>query len=220
MTDIIFPSDNEYGIPVLKKQEAGLGAESPVIVWGSTARSIKSAGTVCFYCDDYRFNALWSHPERLMDSGAGAVVECNYSIFDDTPMAVAIWHTFRKRWLARFWQEAGLNIWVDICVPPHYAAINLIGVPRGWGHYATAAWDSRVQDLDLELDVACNNAAGYPFTLLVYGGGSRVTQWCKESQADGKPIIRVGHRSDARKRHGQWNREKSRTDLDTDSVND
>ncbi len=207
MPDIIFPSDNEYGIPVLNKQSANFGVVAPVIVWGSTARTVKTAGTICYYCDDYRFNAIWQDPSRVLASGAGAVVEPNYSVFDDTPPAVAIWHTFRKRWLARFWQDAGMTVWVDICVSPHLQHINLLGVPRGWGHYATCAWDSRVSDLELELNVAKSHAAGYSYSVMVYGGGKKVGAECARLQALGHPIIRVGHRSDARKKVGQWNRE-------------
>lgn len=207
--ELIFPSDNEYGIPALLPQkDKSLGVQQPVIVWGSTARTVKQAGTICFYTDDYRFNALWQAPERALDSCAGAVVEPNYSIMDDTPAAVAIWHTYRKRWLARFLQDASLTVWVDLCVPLHFQHINLLGVPRTWGHYATAAWDSRVGDLDHELETARKHASGYPFCLLVYGGGSKVTQWVVKSQAEGNPIVRAGHRADARKRPGQGTRQK------------
>lgn len=214
MTDLLFPSDNEYGIPVLERQPQQLGVQAPVIVWGSTSRSVKDAGTICMYTDDYRFEALWRHPERLLASGAGAVVEPNYSIFNDTPVAVAIWYTYRKRWLARFWQNAGLTVWVDLCVPPHFQHINLLGVPRGWSNYATAAWDARVDDLALELQVAKTHAAGYPFTMMVYGGGRKVTLECAKLQALGEPIVRVGQRSDARKRPGQWTREHANSATD------
>lgn len=211
MPDLLFPTDNEYGIPSLLPQQP-VGVNAPVIVWGSTARDTKHAGTICFYCDDYRFAAVWDHPERVLASGAGAIVEPNYSVLDDTPMAVALWHTYRKRWLARYMQQAGLTVWVDLCVPSHFSAVNLIGVPRGWGQYATAAWDARVTDIEEELDVAKRHAAGYPFTLMVYGGGKRVTTECARLQAIGHPIVRVGHRSDARKRLGQGTRERLLTE--------
>lgn len=220
MTDLLFPSDNEYGIPSLLIQQQQLAVQAPVIVWGSTARDVRTAGTLCFYCDDYRFNALWSHPERVLDTGAGAVVEPNYSVLTDTPVAVALWHTYRKRWLGRFFQNAGMTVWVDLCCPVNLQHINLIGVPRGYQNYATAAWDARVDDLDHELETARNNAAGYPFSFLVYGGGRKVTQWASESQAKGNPVIRVGHRADARKRAGQWNREKDRAKLDNETLTD
>lgn len=220
MTDIIYPSDNEYGIPVLKSQSHfSLGVEQPVIVWGSKSRSIKQAGTICFYTDDYRFNGVWNDPTTALLPGAGAYVEPNFSVFDSSPLATVIWQTYRKRWLARFLQEAGCTVFVDLCVPDHFAHVNLLGVPRGWQHYATAAWDARIADLELEYSVAKRHSAGYDFTLLVYGGGKMVTQWCAESQAKGYPVVRAGHRSDARKRPGEWTRKKQK-ELDAGNVND
>ncbi len=214
MSDLLFPSDNEYGIPVLEKQPLQLGVPQPVIVWGSTSRSIKNAGTLAYYTDDYRFEALWRRPEAALETGAGAAVECNFTITDSSPLAVVIWQTYRKRYLARFWQNAGISIYVDLCVPPHFQHINLLGVPRTWGQYATAAWDSRLADLELELKVAKSHAAGFPYSVIVYGGGKKVGTECARLQALGHPIIRVAHRSDARKKIGQWNREHSTTEIE------
>lgn len=205
MADEIFPSDNEWGVPslTLSHQEATPPAvTAPVVVWGSTRRRRVDVGTWCFYADDYRFSAVWADPDAPL--GAGATVECNYSIFDDSPAAVALWAVYRKRWLAAYWQRAGAEVWVDLCVAQRHAALNLLGVPRGWQRYATAGWDSRVSDLDAEMQLASQHAAGWPFTLIVYGGGRAVTEWCL-----GRPnVVRVGHRSDARKRPGEGSRRR------------
>ncbi len=215
--DLIYPSDNEYGIPMLLDQrDKPLGVQQPVIVWGSTARTVKDAGTICFWTDDYRFNALWNNPEKLLNSFAGAVVEPNYSVVDDSVPAVVIWNTYKKRWLARFWQEAGLVVWVDLCVPSHFQHINLLGVPRGFGQYATAAWDARAHEIEKEYAVAKRQAAGESFTLMVYGGGKKVTAVCARMQDEGKSIVRVAHRSDARPRAGQGTRERLSKEKETD----
>lgn len=202
MSDILWATDNEYGVPALILGEADLtppGVVAPVVVWGSTRRSSVKTGTLCFYTDDYRFAGLWNASELPR---AGAVCEPNYSVFADTPVAVAMWATYRKRWLARQWQADGATVWVDLCVAREHMWINLLGVPRGWQRYSTAAWDSRVNELDSELETARAHAAGYPFTLLVYGGGKAVREWCT-----GRPnVVHVGHRSDARKRPGQGSR--------------
>ncbi len=212
--DLLFPSDNEYGIPVLERQPQQLGLPQPVIVWGSTARSVKQSGCLAFFTDDYRFEALWRSPEAVLATGAGAAFECNFTITDSSPLAVVIWQTYRKRYLSRFWQNSGMSIWIDLCVPPHFQHINLLGVPRGFGQFCTSAWDSRIGDLELELEVARKHAAGYPYTVAVYGGGKKVGAECARLQALDYPIVRCAHRSDARKRAGQWTREHSTSEIE------
>lgn len=53
------------------------------------------------------------------------------------------------------------------------------------------------------LATAEQQAAGYPFTLLVYGGGKLVAQWAKRPN-----VVHVGHRASVRKRPGQGSRAK------------
>lgn len=206
--DLLFPTDNEWGIPALT-----LGApcsapppvQAPFIPWGSVRRTAHAA-TWCFYVDDYRFTNVWADPDAPLRTSAGALVECNFSVFDDSPAAVAIWAIYRKRWLSAYWQRAGVAVWVDLCVAPRHAALNLLGVPRGWQRYATAAWDARVGDLDGEFEVARGHAAGWPFTLLVYGGGKAVAEWCAQHPG----VVHVGHRSSDRHRPGESARARAR----------
>jgi hypothetical protein len=205
VADLLFPSDNEWGVPALtlgEPEAAPPAVTAPIAVWGSTTRRSQVA-TWCFYCDDYRFAGLWREPDAALIGGAGALVEPNYSVFDDSPAAVAIWAVYRKRWLAAYWQRAGASVWVDVCVAHRHAALNLLGVPRGWQRYATAGWDARVGDLDFELELCRRHAAGWPFTLMVYGGGQLVTEWCRRAD-----VVHVGHRADARKRPGEGTRRR------------
>lgn len=204
MPDLLFPSDNEWGVPALALGAPELAAPSvqaPVHAWGSVSRS-SHAATWCFYVDDYRFDALWAKPDAPLATGAAALVEANFSVFDDSPAAVALWATYRKRWLSAYWQRAGASVWVDLCASHRHASLNLLGVPRGWQRFATAGWDSRVGDLDEELGLARRHAAGWPFTLLVYGGGAAVNEWCN-GRAE---VVHVGRRADARKRPGEGTR--------------
>ena len=97
--DAVFPSNNEYEIPVLDLNMQAEYIESPVKIWGNQTRRQKFAGTWAFYCKDYKFTALWKHPEALLNTGASVAVEPNFSTSQDMPHAVALYGIFRKRWL-------------------------------------------------------------------------------------------------------------------------
>lgn len=79
--------------------------------WGQTSRAKRNSGTWHHFTADYRFSALEKRPQQLIETGCVASVEINYSVFDDTPLAVAFHTIYKKRWIARTWQEAGI-VWL------------------------------------------------------------------------------------------------------------
>lgn len=212
MPDLIFPSSNKWGIPDLTPEPASPhrpALHAPFVAWGSVARKANPGGTWGFYVDDYRFDGVWRDPDVVLRTGAGAMVEPNYSVFEDTPAAVAMWAVYRKRWLAAYWQRAGAAVWVDLCMPEAHGELALLGVPTGWQRFATAGWDRRVADLDTELAWAVERSAGAAFTLLVYGGGREVREWC-QSRAGAMHCPRA---SDGKHRPGEGTRRKARRAL-------
>lgn len=176
MPDITWPSSNEFDIPDLLPHVQPIGPELPIAAWGSVNRKNSFHGTVHFYVDDYRFSAIWSNPDTLAEVGANGAIEPNFSVFDQSTFPVALWATYRKRWLARYWQEQGIPVWVDLNVSETHSELNLLGVPMGWTRYATRGYDSRIADLHREIGVARSHAAGAPFMVLVYGGGKAVRE--------------------------------------------
>lgn len=176
--DLIYPSSNELEIPdiVLEHQDS---VDVPLVAWGSRSRRGEFRGTWHFYVDDYRFSQIWERPERLCATGALGAVEPNFSVYEQTPFPVALWATYRKRWLARFWQSRGLSVWVDLNVSEAHSEINLIGVPRGWKWFATRGYDERIEDLRREHALAVMHAEATPI-LLVYGGGKTVAECVRE----------------------------------------
>jgi hypothetical protein len=170
------------------------------------ARKANPGGTWGFYVDDYRFDGVWRDPDAALRTGAAAFVEVNYSVFEDTPRAVAVERVYRKRWLAAYWQRAGASVWVDLCMPEVHADLALLGVPVGWQRFATAGWDRRVGDLDTELEWAVERSGGHPFTLLVYGGGAEVRAWCQERAG----VLHCPRATDSKHRPGQGTRSAAR----------
>lgn len=181
--DCLWPSDNQAGVPALRADREALALDLPVNVWGARVgrtRLTKLGGTLFFYTEDYRFEKLWKDPTPVV---TGSVINCgevNFSVYQQTPPAVAFYQTYRKRWLSRYWQECGLRIFVDLNVAPYYHDINLLGVPKGWRSYCTAGYVDRLTYTEQELAVAQRHAEGRPLIFVVYGGGKAVREWCLE----------------------------------------
>lgn len=180
--DAIFPTDNEYGIPLLKASLQPSMLVSPFCAWGEKAgaRTRRISGTWHFYTEDYRFQALWSDPSPVLNSGCVAIVEPNFSCYTDMPMAVGLYRIYQKRWLARFWQEHGVKVLVDLNVAPPFAALNLLGVPHGWRAWATRGYAGRLEDTAAELAIAREHAGTDDLLFVVYGGGKAVRAWCQQ----------------------------------------
>ena len=179
--DAVWPTDNDWGVPVLDVNMQADAVDLPVQEWGASGRKAKMNGTYHFYVDDYRFEALWLDPSPIVNSGCVNVVEPNYSTNVQMPRAVVLWFTYRKRWLARWWQSKGVRIFVDLDVNPLLTDLNLMGVPKGWKSYACymRQSDHFDEELDHFLDVAKKHRGGDDVLLLVVGGNQTVQEMCK-----------------------------------------
>jgi hypothetical protein len=176
--DALFPSDNEYGIPNLRIERQADFADLPIRGWGSVARKNRMRGTWHFYVDDDKFKALWKHPASVLETRCIGAVEPNFSTDDQMPLAVAVYRIYQKRWLARYWQQYELPVWVDLYVAPPFYKLNLMGVPEGWRSYATSATDARLDLLREHASLAKEHAGMNPIRFMVYGGGRKVKELC------------------------------------------
>lgn len=177
--DALFPTDNGYDIPTLNQALQGDFVDAPVRGWGSVPRTTKMRGTWHFYLDDYKFSAVWKSPDRVLKTAAVSVIEPNFTTDDQMPLAVCLYRIYQKRWLARYWQEHGLRVFVDLNVAEKCDGLNLLGVPAGWRAYATSAADYCLPALERQADLAYRHA-GRDILLLVYGGGPKIRELCKD----------------------------------------
>ena len=178
--DALWPTDNEWGIPLLDATLQASAVELPVSLWGAVQRKARMRGTWLFYCDDYRFEALWSDPSDVVNTQCRAVVEPNFTVGPQTPKAVALWQVYRKRWLARWWQSFGIRTLVDVNIDmATFADIALLGVPEGWKAYATRGYSDRIGFTIMEYEAAKTHAGCEPLFLL-YGGGKACQELAKE----------------------------------------
>jgi len=181
--DTLFPHTKDLEIPKLDITKQAKFYNLPIRGWDSTSRRGRFRGTWHFYVDDRKFTALWKHPESILKTKAISCVECNFSTDYQMPYPVVLYRVFQKRWLARYWQECGLEIFVDLNVADNdnWYKLNFEGVPKGWRSYATSASSSRLEVLQRQADIAKYHAEGEKLRFLVYGGGKKVAEMCAEN---------------------------------------
>lgn len=178
--DCLFPTDNQMEIPTLRLDRQPKCVELPVYCFGEQKRStdMKEHGILHFYTDDYRWESIYKHPEKILKYNPGAIVEPNYSLFNETPVAFGLQGIYKKRWIARAMQEKGIGVFVDLNVAVKFMAMNLFGVPKGYGAFCTRGYSDRLPALEYEYMVAERVADGNLLTFMVYGGGEVVKEWC------------------------------------------
>lgn len=180
MGDFVYPTNNQYEIPVLLLDNQPVHVELPFTPWGVESRYKKMMATYHFYVDDYRFERLFKDPIALLTSGCKAVVEPNVSIHDQTPVAYAIYQIYRKRYLARYLQECGMQVWVDLNVSHRFAEYNLLGVPEGYNAFFTRGVTGWIPHLEINLEMAQRISGKQQPNLCVYGGGKDIEEWCHQ----------------------------------------
>lgn len=176
--DIAFPSDNIYGIPALLPQGNLAGIPRPCERWGMRARGSANPGSLHFYTDDARFETVWKKPEWIINSGVSAITEPNITTHPANPLAWVIWGIYRKRWLARWAQQYGIFIFVDLNVEPMFYEYNLLGVPKGWKHYSTRGYDKKPEMLTSDWECAVKHAGTSDIVFVVFGGGKGTHDRC------------------------------------------
>lgn len=134
--------------------------------------------TYHFYVDDYRFEKLFKDPIALLTSGCKAIVEPNVSIHDQTPIAYGIYQIYRKRYLTRYLQECGMQVWVDLNVSHRFAEYNRLGVPDGYNAFFTRGVSGWIPHLEKNLEMAQRISGRDVPNLCVYGGGKDIEEWC------------------------------------------
>lgn len=179
LKDVLYESDNIYEIPnLLLEMQAGK-VELPLTPWGANSRLTKGVATYHFYVDDYRFEALWKDPTKLLASGCRAVVEPNCSCHDQTPIAYGISLIYKKRWLCRFLQECGIKVYADLNVSHKFIEYNKMGIPKGYNAFFTRGLDGWMESLQSDLQVAQEISGLEKPNLVVYGGGEQVKEFCR-----------------------------------------
>src|SRR5262249_52470337 len=156
----------EWGIPELRVEKlcdrvptavyAGATVADPaqpLFIWRTHALKRARAMVVGFYTDDYRFEALWRHPERhtaqFLAARVSALVEPDFSLWADAPLVEQLWNVYRMRTLGRLYQEHGLRIIPNLAWSDERSfEFAFSGIPRGCPVVATEARTAGQNDDD------------------------------------------------------------------------
>ena len=179
--DMVFPSDNILEIPSLRLDVQPRCIERPWVCFGEQRRTfdMNNSGTLHFYTDDYRFRTVYDHPEKILQHHPNSIVEPNFSLFADTPIAFGMQAVYKKRAIGRMMQEKGICVFVDLNVNSKFYKLNLIGVPCGYQYFCTRGYEDRPHYLKYEYNMAKMIAGNNPVYFVVYGGGEKIKQLCR-----------------------------------------
>jgi len=179
LNDCLYESNNKFDIPTLDiKKQAGK-VIIPVWPWGADSRLRQGIATYHFYVDDYRFEAIWKDPVKVLTSGCRQVVEPNLSLSDATPIAYGLHQIYKKRWITRYFQDCNILAYADLNVAPKFYEYNQMGLPEGWNAFWTRGYSDALTCLDLELKIAQKVSGVQSPNLIVYGGGDKVKEFCE-----------------------------------------
>jgi hypothetical protein len=179
LIDVQFPTDNEWDIPLLDLEMQATHLHLPVHIYGYRGQRKAHGGTWLFYTTDFYFQRVWRDPSVVTKIEPTALSEPNFSVFGQTARAAALYETFRKRWLGRYWQSIGVPLFVDLNVSDAHADLNMIGVPHGWRAFVTRGYADRLDKLRLDYQIAHRWANGSPL-FVVYAGGKAVKALCQQ----------------------------------------
>ena len=169
----LFPTDNDLEVPTLRLDVQPNGVEIPFVLFGEQARTfdMEGNGVLHFYTDDYRFTSIFSNPQKVLKARPRNIVEPNYSLFTETPMAFGLQMIYKKRYFSRLMQEQGIGVFVDLNVASKYYKVNLLGVPAGYRSFCTRGYADRVVNLEFEYNLAKSIAGDNELLFVIYGGG-------------------------------------------------
>ena len=181
LNDCLYESNNEFDIPNLLMEKQAGKLQLPFAPWGADSRLRKDVATYHFYVDDYRFEAIWKDPVKVLTSGVKALVEPNLSVYDTTPIAYGLHQIYKKRWIARYFQECGILVYADLNVSVKFKEYNKMGIPKGYNAFFTRGYADRIEYLKIELEVAREISGLETPNLLVYGGGDEIRRFCADN---------------------------------------
>lgn len=181
LNDTLYESNNILDIPTLRADMQAGKLILPLAAYGADSRLRKGISTYHFYVDDYRFEAIWKNPSKVLMSGVQAVVEPNLSLYDTTPIAYGLHQIYRKRWIARYFQDCGIRIYADLNVSSKFYEYNSLGIPEGWNAFFTRGYHDRIHALEDELAIARRISGLDCPNMIVYGGGARAHEFCAKS---------------------------------------
>lgn len=112
-TRALFPSSNPWGIPDLPQASY---VPARLVAYSARAETIAVTGAgdaaVHFFLDDYRFETVWTKPERGLSRclSVGAALTPDFSLWTNMPLAMQLWQVYRARWCGAWLLHHGIQV--------------------------------------------------------------------------------------------------------------
>jgi len=107
----IYPSTNEWGIPDV---DGAQWIPARLVSYSSRAEIAKAGpdDAVHFFLDDYRFETVWTKPERGLSriQSVGSALTPDFSLWRDMPLSMQLWQVYRSRWCGAWLAEHGIRV--------------------------------------------------------------------------------------------------------------
>lgn len=83
-----------------------------LIPFDKALSTVKQDAYVHFYLEDYQFERVWSKPKKYVDllSKFDGVLMPDFSVYLDMPVPMQKWNMYRNKFIARFFQDHGVNV--------------------------------------------------------------------------------------------------------------
>jgi hypothetical protein len=110
-TRAIYPSTNSWGIPDMP-YTGKLPARLIAYNAKQALAKAEPGDAVHFFLDDYRFETVWSQPQRSLSRIAkvGMALSPDFSLWGQMPLVMQLWQVYRSRWCAMWMHSNGIAV--------------------------------------------------------------------------------------------------------------
>lgn len=121
-----------WGIPFAKRCDIVPEKLIPFNIAVSDCRKGKNLDCgVHFFINDYRFERVWTCPEKYIDilsRFSGGIIAPDFSVYTDMPPAMQIWQHFRSRMFSYMCYQAGIPVIPNLI----FSGSNTYSSRNGW----------------------------------------------------------------------------------------
>lgn len=107
----IFEDNNSFGFPELFPYTEKVDC-SKWIDFDSCIRDKTNTQGVHFFINDYKFDRIWNNPKKYISvlSRFDFVIQPDFSLYYDFPMALQIYNKYRNHWLFAYYSVYGIDM--------------------------------------------------------------------------------------------------------------
>lgn len=110
-THTLYESSNQWGIPDLPQATT---VPQRLIAYNDRwkVEHPDTGDAVHFFLDDYRFETMWSQPQRSLSRvmRAGLALTPDFSLWREMPLAMQLWQVYRSRWCGAWMASNGITV--------------------------------------------------------------------------------------------------------------